>query len=76
MELTELTLDIDYVGSCGVVLNPEQKATLQTSLVMLKHENDFVNVIFWGIVRGVSGDYFIAQGIGKDWLTDRKTLYR
>ncbi|TGZ57718.1 hypothetical protein CRM22_009875 [Opisthorchis felineus] len=75
MDANDLHLNIDYVGSCGVVLTPEQKATLQTSLTILRHENDFTNVLFWGIIRGVSGDYFIAQGIGKDAITDRKTLY-
>ncbi|KER31000.1 hypothetical protein X801_09722 [Opisthorchis viverrini] len=75
MDANDLHLNIDYVGSCGVVLTPEQKATLQTSLTILRHENNFTNVLFWGIIRGVSGDYFIAQGIGKDAITDRKTLY-
>lgn len=75
MDAIDLHLNIDYVGSCGIVLTPEQKATLQTSLTILKHENHFTNVIFWGIIKGVNGDYFIAQGIGKDAITSRKTLY-
>ncbi|TPP66313.1 Radial spoke head protein 9 [Fasciola gigantica] len=75
MDAENLHLNIDFVGSCGVVLTPEQKATLQTSLTILKHENNFTNVVFWGIVRGVKGDYFIAQGIGKDAMTSRKNLY-
>ncbi|CAL8095588.1 unnamed protein product [Calicophoron daubneyi] len=75
MDAYDLHLNVDYVGSCGVVLTPEQKATLQTSLTIIKHENNFTNVLFWGIIRGVSGDYFIAQGVGRDALTGRKTLY-
>ncbi|KAF8571719.1 Radial spoke head protein 9 [Paragonimus westermani] len=75
MDADDLHLNIDYVGSCGIVLTPEQKATLQTSLTILKHENGFTNVLFWGTIRGVSGDYHIAQGIGKDAITSRKTLY-
>ncbi|CAH8490967.1 unnamed protein product [Schistosoma turkestanicum] len=75
MDSSDLHLAIDYVGSCGIVLTPEQKATLQTTLTILKHENKFSYVSFWGIIRGISGDYFIAQGIGKDVLKDKITLY-
>ncbi|XP_033125907.1 radial spoke head protein 9 homolog [Anneissia japonica] len=70
-----LHLDIDYVGSCGVVLSPEQKSSLQSSLIILKHHHKFNRVFFWGKIIGIKGDYFIAQGSGDDELIDRKTLY-
>lgn len=76
MDSFDLHVTIDYVGSCGIVLTPEQKATLQTTLIVLKHENKFMYVNFWGIIRGINGDYFIAQGIGKDFMNDKSTLYR
>ncbi|CAH8615477.1 unnamed protein product [Dicrocoelium dendriticum] len=75
MDANDLHLNIDYVGSCGIVLTPEQKATLQTSLTILKHESNFSNVLFWGIIRGVTGDYYIAHGVSKDAMTERRTLY-
>ncbi|CAH8511533.1 unnamed protein product [Schistosoma curassoni] len=75
MDSSDLHLAIDYVGSCGIVLTPEQKATLNTTLTILRHENKFSYVSFWGIIRGINGDYFIAQGIGKDVLKEKTNLY-
>ena len=76
MEATDLHLNIDYVGSSGVVLSPEQKAALQTSLCILQNNQKFAKVYFWGKILGVKDDYFIAQGIEKDEIGDRKILYR
>lgn len=67
---------IDYVGSSGVILSTEQKAALQSSLVILQSNYKFRGVKFWGKIFGVKSDYFIVQGVGKDELKDRKTLYR
>ncbi|KAK3597405.1 hypothetical protein CHS0354_040135 [Potamilus streckersoni] len=75
MESESLYLNIDYVGSSGIILSPEQKAALQTSLVILQSENKFSKVYFWGKILGIKDDYFIAQGVGKDELEGRKTFY-
>ena len=76
MDAEDLHMSVDYVGSSGVVLSTEQKAALQSSLVILKSNYKFCRVIFWGKIVGVKSDYFIVQGVGKDELKDRKTLYR
>lgn len=78
MEAECLHLNIDHVGSSGVILSPEQKAALQTSLVILQNDNKFAKVYFWGKILGIKDDYFIAQGTGKDEMAedDRKTFYR
>lgn len=75
MDASDLHLKIDYVGSCGIVLTPEQKASLQTSLTILKHEQKFTSVKFWGIIKGIKGDYYMAQGTGKDVMSDKRTIY-
>lgn len=75
MDSVGLHLNIDYVGSSGVILSPEQKAALQTSLVILQNENKFTKVYFWGKIFGVKDDYFIAQGTYKDEFGGRKTFY-
>jgi len=75
MECEGLHLKIDYVGSSGITLSVEQKASLQTSLVLLQDQNKFNKVYFWGKILGVKDDYFIAQGVGRDELEDRKTFY-
>ena len=76
MESEGLHLNIDYVGSSGIILSPEQKAALQTSLVILQNENKFNRVYLWGKILGVKDDYFIAQGAYKDEFAGRKTFYR
>ncbi|XP_076463580.1 radial spoke head protein 9 homolog [Babylonia areolata] len=75
MDSVGLHLSIDYVGSSGVILSPEQKAALQTSLVILQNENKFNKVYFWGKIFGVKDDYFVAQGTYKDEFAGRKTFY-
>lgn len=76
MDAEGLHLNIDYVGSSGVILSTEQKAALQSSLIILKSNYKFRKVAFWGKILGVKDDYFIVEGIGKDQLKDRQTLYR
>jgi len=75
MDSQQLHLNIDFVGSSGIILSAEQKATLQNSLCILKNNMKFTKVYFWGKVLGVKNDYFIVQGIGKDELGEKKTLY-
>merc|ERR1712179_32595 len=75
MDSEGLHLNVDYVGSSGVILSPEQKAALQTSLIILKSENKFHKVYFWGKILGVKDDYFIAQGVSCDEMAEKKTLY-
>lgn len=76
MDSDSLYLDIDFVGTSGIILSPEQKAALQTSLVILRNENKFNKVYLWGKILGIKEDYFIAQGTGKDEFVGRKTFYR
>lgn len=75
MDARDLHLSIDYVGGCGIILSPEQKAALQTSLTILQSNQKFARVYFWGKILGVKDDYFIAQGVGQDEFSERRTLY-
>jgi len=75
MESQKIHLSIDYVGTSGVVLSPEQKASLQTSLTILQNNQKFACVYFWGKILGVKDDYFIAQGVSNDEFKEKKVLY-
>lgn len=75
MESKSLHLSVDAVGSSGFILSPEQKAALQTSLVLLQNNQKFKNVVFWGKIIGGREDYYIAQGVTKDYLSEKRTLY-
>ena len=76
MDSEDLHLMIDYVGTSGIILNPEQKSALMTSLTITKSNYKFSKVIFWGKISGIKDDYYIAQGYGKDFFGEKKTLYR
>lgn len=76
MEGDSLVQNCSFLESSGVVLSPEQKATLQTSLAILKSQHKFKRVKLWGMIKGIKKNYFIAQGIGNDETQDRKYLYR
>ena len=76
MDSQNLHLYIDFVGSSGVILSPEQKAALQTSLVILKNNHKFAHVKLWGKILGVKDDYYIAQGFSDDQFAVKTTLYR
>lgn len=76
MDSDSVFANLDYLGSSGVVLSVEQRASLQSSLVTLKREHKFRRVKLWGVVRGIQNDYFIVQGVGKDEIKDRKALFR
>lgn len=65
-----------FLESSGVVFSVEQKATLQTSLAILKSQHKFKRAKLWGMVKGIKKNYFIAQGIGSDEMQGKKYLYR
>ncbi|XP_064882397.1 radial spoke head protein 9 homolog isoform X2 [Oncorhynchus nerka] len=75
MDSSTLYYSLDLVSGSGLTLSSEQKAALQTSLVILKRNNKFNRVLFWGKILGIKGDYFIAQGVSEDEMTDKKSLY-
>ena len=76
MDSESVFSNLDYLGSSGIILSVEQKASLQSSLVTLKREHKFRRVKLWGVIRGIQSDYFIIQGVGKDEIKDRKALFR
>ena len=76
MEASRLFADLDLVSSSGVVLSTENKAALQTSLLLLKSAEKFKTVQFWGKIAGIARDYFIAQGIAHNEVTGKKSFYR
>lgn len=76
MDADTLNHQIGNVASSGVILSIEQKAALQSSLVILKNQQKFQFVEFWGKILGIRNDYYIVQGVGNNHLKDRRTLYR
>jgi hypothetical protein len=75
MEVTQLTVGMDYVSANGIVLSTEKRVAIQTSLVLLKNAEKFKHITYWGKIQGISSDYCIAQGYGSDPFA-RKSFMR
>ncbi|XP_051974970.1 radial spoke head protein 9 homolog [Xyrauchen texanus] len=75
MDSDTLHYSLDLVAGNGLILSCEQRAALQTSLIILKRNYMFSRVLFWGKILGVKCDYFIAQGVGEDEMNNKKSLY-
>lgn len=76
MDSDSLHSFVDLAAGHGLTLNSEQRASLQTSLVILKKNYKFSRVLFWGKILGENCDYFIAKGVEEDEMKNKKTLYR
>ncbi|XP_037606754.1 radial spoke head protein 9 homolog [Sebastes umbrosus] len=75
MDSDSLYYSLELVAGSGGTLNVEQRAALQTSLVILKKNYKFHRVLFWGKILGLKEDYYIAQGRGEDEMQDKNNHY-
>jgi len=74
LDFENLPAYMDYLAG-SVMLSPEQRAAVQSSLVILKHQMKFSHLCFWGRIHGSLKDYYIVQGVeGIDWY-NRRTLF-
>lgn len=76
MDSNSLYYSLELVAGSGYTLNVEQRAALQTSLVIMTKNYKFHRVLLWGKILGLKQDYFIAQGRGEDEMQDKKYFYR
>lgn len=59
----------------GLLLNAEQQALIENSLIILQSENKFQYIFFWGCINGLENDYYIALGYLKDCLRGRRFFF-
>ncbi len=76
IEGKDFSLDLDLLAYSGIVFSPEQRASLETSFIILKEQYKFKTIHFWGKILCITNDYFIIQGRQKNELQDRQFLYR
>lgn len=67
--------NLDCIASDGLVLSIAHKAALQSSLPVLKKNNKFSYVHFFGKITGKASDYLIAIGIDDSYLGPKKYFY-
>lgn len=75
MEFETLNFTLEHLATVGRAFSLEHRMTLKSSLIGLCKENQFQTVHLWGIIYGTENDYFIAYGIGRDYLSDRTYFY-
>lgn len=76
MDSESLHYSLEHIAGSGYSLNIEQRAALQTSLLILKKNYKFHRVLFWGKILTLKEEYCIAQGRGEDEIQDKRNLYR
>nr|XP_036270303.1 radial spoke head protein 9 homolog isoform X1 [Pipistrellus kuhlii] len=75
MDADSLLLSLELASGSGQGLSPDRRASLLTSLLLVKRDYRYSRVLFWGRILGLVADYYIAQGLDEDQLAPRKTLY-
>lgn len=63
MELQDLEAGLRCVGSGGNVLNVQELIGMQSGLSILKAQDKFSSIFFWGKVFGMPSDYYVAYGL-------------
>lgn len=76
MDVDQFHVNITNLGQCGIVLSTEDRANIVSSLDVQKLKGGFSRLIFWGVIQGTVGRYYVAQGLQDDPLDKRTTLYR
>ncbi|KAF5302391.1 hypothetical protein FQA39_LY10430 [Lamprigera yunnana] len=75
MNLDSILNCLETLGHFGTVISTEEGIILTNSLLLLKNENHFRNIFFWGRIFGCDKDYYIAFGYVKDALEGRIYYY-
>jgi hypothetical protein len=76
MNIEDWTAGVQYMIHSGVYFTYETFVMLRTSLLVLKKDNQFETVFYWGVITGNVRDYHIAFGYRKDILKHRTYFYR
>eukprot|EP00771_Trimastix_marina_P003543 gnl/Trimastix_PCT/482.p1 GENE.gnl/Trimastix_PCT/482~~gnl/Trimastix_PCT/482.p1 ORF type:complete len:373 (+),score=123.44 gnl/Trimastix_PCT/482:53-1171(+) len=67
-------LDFELLNDAGIVLSPQERLCLKSSIPVLHRNNKFKKTFFWGKVSGVQKDYYIAQGF-HEFLAPPKSFF-
>lgn len=74
MDHTKLIAQAHNTTLNGHVMSAQEKASLQSSLVLLKKQQKVQQVNYWGKILGIKNDYYVAQGYNNAF-GDKVTCY-
>ena len=66
MDIQDLSASLKNLQHNGVCFNPEERLQLEMALQNLLNtaaETEFEELLFWGKLQGLSGDYYVAVGL-------------
>ena len=63
MLLSNLSTDLPLLWPSGMTLSLEEKMNIELSLLKIYEHEDFEEVLFWGKIRGIMKDYYIAMAL-------------
>jgi len=63
MDIYRLDVDLKFVNRLGETLSTEEKTFLHVGLMRILKEENIDQVLFWGRIRGVQKDYYLAVGL-------------
>jgi len=63
MDIYRLDVDLKFVNRLGETLSTEEKTFLHVGLMRILKEENVDQVLFWGRIRGVQKDYYLAVGL-------------
>ena len=61
--IRDLSVEFKKLNQTGQTLTLEERVNLELSLTKVYEIEDFEEVLFWGRIGGVTGDYYIAMAI-------------
>lgn len=66
MDIQDLTASLMHLQHNGVCFNPDERLQLEIALNQLMNnaaETEFEDLLFWGKLQGLNGDYYVAVGL-------------
>lgn len=71
---SKISTDLPLLWPSGVTLNLEEKMNLELGLLKIHEHEDFEEVLFWGKIRGIMKDYYIAMAL--NYKTHKEFPYK
>ena len=81
MDIQDLSASLRNIQHSGVCFNPEERVQLEMGMQQLLNnsaETEFEELLFWGKLVGLNGDYYVALGLvftGRYEFAEKRFFY-
>lgn len=63
MDIYRIQSDLEHINKLGQTLSTQEKVALNIALPALLETEKLSNLLFWGRIRGLKNDYYLAMGM-------------